>query len=141
MALGIAAGLADAFVAVATAAFSHAITDGAALTSWPIYVLVFGGLASLVVTQTAYQADQPLVTLPLIATVMPAMTVITGILVLSEDPHLDCTTSVAAFGAVSMVIAGLAVLSRSTSSMPARRADGRDAADEQPSRLVGAAAR
>lgn len=113
MLLGCAAGLADAFVAVVTAAFAHAVAAGVVLTSWPAYVLLVGGVASLVITQTAYQADEPLTTLPLIATVMPLATFAVGLTVLGESAQLSGPRCLAAIGFALLAVAGLAVLARS----------------------------
>lgn len=121
--LGCAAGLADAFVAVVTAAFAHAVSTGVVLTSWPAYVLLVGGLLSLLITQTAYQVDEPLTTLPLIATVMPLATLSVGVLVLGDSAHLSGARGGAAIGFALLAIAGLAALARS--APPVRRAVGR----------------
>lgn len=122
--LGCAAGLADAFVAVITAAFAHAVSAGVVLTSWPAYVLLVGGLLSLLLTQTAYQVDEPLTTLPLIATMMPLATLAVGVLVLGDSAHLTGARGIAAIGFALLAIAGLAVLARSASDTASRaRAD------------------
>jgi hypothetical protein len=112
--LGCAAGLADAFVAVVTDAFAHAVASGVVLTSWPAYVLVAGGLVSLVITQTAYQVDEPLTTLPLIASVMPLATLAVGLGVLGESAYLGGVRCAAAAGFAFLAIAGLIVLARVT---------------------------
>ncbi|HKC26453.1 MAG TPA: DMT family transporter [Jatrophihabitans sp.] len=125
--LGCAAGLADAFVAVVTAAFAHAIASGVVLTSWPAYVLLAGGLVSLVITQSAYQVDEPLTTLPLIASVMPLATLAIGLGVLGESGQLSGTRGLAAAGFALLAVTGLTVLARATPDAHAgRRQDPRN---------------
>jgi hypothetical protein len=118
--LGCAAGLADAFLAVVTAAFAHAVATGDVFTSWPLYVLLVGGLVSLLITQTAYQVDEPLTTLPLIATVMPAATLAVGVTVLGESSHLSGARLAGVIGFALLAIAGLAVVARSPAQLPRR---------------------
>lgn len=108
--LGCAAGLSDAFVAVITMAFAHLAGHGiaAVVTSWPTYALIVGGLGSMVVTQTAFQADRPLITLPLISAITPLVSLIVGLTVLGETADL----SAPAIGtvAVCVVIASVGLL-------------------------------
>jgi hypothetical protein len=112
--LGCAAGLSDAFVAVITMAFARVAGQGigAVVTSWPTYALIVGGLASMVVTQTAFQADRPLVTLPLISTVTPVVTLTVGLAVLGETADLSAVgIAVIAVCALTVVV-GLVRLAR-----------------------------
>jgi drug/metabolite transporter (DMT)-like permease len=101
--LAVAAGLADSCSAVVTLAFSRAASHGlgALPASWTIYALAACGAGNVLLTQTAYQAGRPMVTLPVIAAITPAASVAVGIGLLGETP----STGVA--GAVG---AGLAVL-------------------------------
>ena len=116
--LGCAAGLADAFIAVLTMAFAQTARHGlvAIATSWPTYALVVGGLASLVVTQTAYQADRPLLTLPVIAAVMPFASVAVGVTVLGENADLGSIRCAALVVCVLVAVLGLVVLSRASAA-------------------------
>jgi hypothetical protein len=112
--LGVAVGLSDAGLAVVTTAlsgtFSHGITG--VMTSWPLYALIAGGLGSLLLTQTAYQAARPLITLPVIAAVTPVASVAIGIGLLGEDAHLGLARLIAA-GLVAIATgAALVVLAR-----------------------------
>jgi len=101
--LALAAGLADACSAVVTMAFSHAAGHGPAAlaTSWSVYALVVCGAGNVLLTQTAYQAGRPVLTLPIIAAVTPVASVAVGIGLLGETPPI---------GAAGGVAAGLAVL-------------------------------
>jgi hypothetical protein len=58
-------------------AFSHGAGHGLAalLTSWTVYALVVCGAGNVLLTQTAYQAGRPLLTLPIIAAVTPMASV------------------------------------------------------------------
>jgi len=74
--------------------------------------LIVGGLASMVVTQTAFQADRPLVTLPLISTVTPVVTLTVGLAVLGETADLSAVgITVIAVCALTVVV-GLVRLAR-----------------------------
>lgn len=104
--LAVAAGLADACSAVATLAVVQAASGGLAalVTSWPLYVLAVVGPGNVLLTQTAYQAARPLITLPVIAAVNPLVSVAVGVWLLGEP------TGTGAAGAVG---AGLAVVAAS----------------------------
>ncbi|HSZ38543.1 MAG TPA: DMT family transporter [Trebonia sp.] len=110
--LAAAAGLADASVAVLTLAFARSFAHGpgAVVTSWPLYALIVGGLASIAITQTAYQADLPLVTLPVMATVTPLASVAVGIFALRETADMSGAHWVAVLACVAVAVGALAVL-------------------------------
>jgi hypothetical protein len=96
--LAMAAGLADACLAVATMALSEVSRHGIAAVagSWPVYALAVGGLCSLFLTQTAYQAARPMLTLPVIAVVTPTASVAIGIGFLGEVAQLGPDRAIAA---------------------------------------------
>jgi len=100
--LAVAAGLADACSAVVTLAFAHVASHGLAAlgTSWTPYALVVVGAGNVLLTQTAYQTGQPMITLPLIASVTPVASVAIGVGLLGETPKT---------GLAGVVIAGLTV--------------------------------
>ena len=136
--LAAAAGMADACVAVLTMAFARTFTHGlgALLTSWPLYALIAGGLASLMLTQTAYQADLPLITLPVITAVMPLASVAIGILALHETAHVSGIRGLGVSACAVAAVAALAILARTAadtigSATPPRR--------DIPSRVGGCA--
>ncbi len=118
--LAAAAGLADTGIAVVTMAFSHVISGG--LTgmagSWTTYALMLGGPCSLLLTQTAYQAGRPMVTLPVIAVVTPVASLAVGNLLLGESAHLGVLNGAVAALAVLVTSAGLVVLARRTTEHP-----------------------
>src|SRR3984957_8010032 len=101
--LAVAAGLADSCSAVVTMAFSHTAGHGlvALFTSWTVYAVVACGAGNVLLTQTAYQAGRPMLTLPVIAAVTPVASVAVGIGLLGETPGI---------GVAGAVAAGLAVL-------------------------------
>ncbi len=86
--LAVAAGLADACSAVVTLGFSHVASHGvvALFTSWTVYALIVCGVGNVLLTQTAYQTGQPMITLPIIACVTPVASVAIGIGLLGETP-------------------------------------------------------
>jgi drug/metabolite transporter (DMT)-like permease len=118
--LAVAAGLADAGIAVVTMAFSHVVSGG--LTgmagSWATYALMLGGPGSLLLTQTAYQAGRPMITLPVIAVVTPVASLAVGNLLLGESARLGVLTGAIAALAVLVTSAGLVVLARLTTGPP-----------------------
>jgi drug/metabolite transporter (DMT)-like permease len=116
-ALGLAAGLGDAMMAVLTKAFAH-LTEhgiGAVLTSWTTYALCVAGLTSLLLTQTAYQVGQPKVSLPIITVTDPLVSCAIGVALFGEVLHLGGFRGPAVFLAISAMGIGLAVLGRTSS--------------------------
>jgi hypothetical protein len=113
--LAVAAGLADAGLAVVTMAFAETSRHGiaAVVSSWPVYALVAGGLCSLLLTQTAYQAARPMVTLPVIAVVTPMASVAIGIGFLGEAARLGPGRAIAAGLVAVGTGAALLILARS----------------------------
>jgi hypothetical protein len=123
--LAIAAGLADSCMAVVTLVFAHVVAHGLAAlaTSWSTYALVICGIANLLLTQTAYQAGRPMITLPLISAVTPMASVAIGIGLLGETPRLG-TAGLAAAAVVAVVTGfALASLARSASAPAAAPPD------------------
>ncbi|MBV9793355.1 MAG: DMT family transporter [Actinobacteria bacterium] len=118
--LAIGAGLADTGVAVVTMAFTHSLGHGLGgmLTSWPAYALAIGGPCSLLLTQTAYQAGRPMISLPVITVVSPLASLAVGIGLLGETTKLTVLSATGAGLAVLVAGAGLLSLAR-TASIPA----------------------
>ena len=118
--LAVAAGLADAGIAVVTMVFSRVVSGG--LTgmagSWATYALMLGGPCSLLLTQSAYQAGRPMITLPVIAVVTPVASLVTGNLLLGGSARLGVLGGAAAALAVLVTSAGLVVLARLTTGQP-----------------------
>jgi hypothetical protein len=112
--LAAAAGMADTCVAVLTMAFAHSFAHGlsAVVTSWPLYALVAAGLASLTLTQTAYQTDAPLITLPVITSVTPVASLAVGVFALHETANLSVARGVTVTACLACGLAALIVLAR-----------------------------
>jgi len=113
--LAVAAGLADTCSAVVTMAFSYVASHGPAalLTSWTVYAVAVVGAGNVLLTQTAYQAGRPMVTLPVIAAVTPVTSVAIGIGLLGETPGTGVAGAVVACLAVLAASVALACLARS----------------------------
>jgi hypothetical protein len=112
--LAVAAGLADACVAVVTMALGQVSGHGLAAIagSWPVYALLACGPSSVLLTQTAYQAARPMITLPVIAAVTPVASVTVGIVFLGETARLGAARVIAA-GVVALGTgAALVILAR-----------------------------
>jgi hypothetical protein len=112
--LAMAAGLADAGIAVTTMAFTHALGHGlnGVLPSWPTYALMLGGPCSFLLTQTAYQVGRPMITLPAVTVVTPMASLAAGAGLLGETARLSAAGAVAVGFAVLVAVAGLATLAR-----------------------------
>ena len=112
--LALAAGLADSCAAVVTMAFAHVVGHGAGAlaTSWAGYALVVCGTGNVLLTQTAYQAGRPLVTLPVISSVTPVASVAIAAGMLDELPGHGAAGAVAAGAAVLVTGLALAALAR-----------------------------
>jgi len=118
--LALAAGLADSCSAVVTLAFSHAVSRGpvALFTSWAVYALVVCGIGNVLLTQSAYQTGQPMVTLPIIAAITPVASVAIGVGLLGETPGSGVAAAVGAGLAVLVTSLALAYLARSVPHGP-----------------------
>src|ERR1700722_13360734 len=112
---GGAAGLADTCSAVVTMAFSYVVSHGPAalLTSWTVYAVAICGAGNVLLTQTAYQAGRPMITLPVIAAVTPVTSVAIGIGLLGETPRTGAGSAVGVCLAVLVASVALAWLARS----------------------------
>ncbi len=113
--LGLAAGLADAFMAVMTKAFAHVTEHGlnAVVTSWIPYALCAAGLIAMLFTQTAYQTGLPKVSLPIITVADPLVSCGIGVGLFGEALHLSGGRAPIVVVAIAIMTAGLVVLSRS----------------------------
>jgi hypothetical protein len=113
--LAVAAGLADSCSAVVTMAFARTASHGLAAlpASWTVYALVVCGVGNVLLTQTAYQAGRPMLTLPLIAAITPVASVAVGIGLLGEAPRISAAGAVAAGLAVLVTSLALARLAGS----------------------------
>ena len=112
--LAVAAGLADACIAVSTMAFTHALGHGMAGigTSWATYTLMLGGPCSFLLTQTAYQVGRPMITLPVVTVVTPMASLAIGAGLLGETTRLSAAGAAAVGLAVLVTAVGLVTLAR-----------------------------
>jgi hypothetical protein len=119
--LAAGAGLADTCIAVVTMAFTHSLGHGldGMLTSWSTYALAIGGPVSLLLTQTAYQAGCPMISLPVITVVSPMASLAVGVGLLGETTHLTALSGAGVALAVLVTAAGLISLARTASVQPA----------------------
>jgi drug/metabolite transporter (DMT)-like permease len=83
---GVAAGMADAFMATLAKAFSDSFGHGigGVFETWTPYAVVGAGLISLTLISTAYQAGHPTVSLPVITVVDPVVSSLIGLTLFSE---------------------------------------------------------
>jgi drug/metabolite transporter (DMT)-like permease len=114
-ALGLAAGLGDAFMAVITKAFAHITDHGvvSALTSWAPYALCAAGLTAMLLTQTAYQAGLPKVSLPIITVADPLVSCGIGVALFGESLKFTGARAPIVIMSIAVIATGLIVLSRS----------------------------
>jgi hypothetical protein len=105
-------------------AFSAESKHGIAaiVDSWPVYALIVAGLGSLLLTQTAYQAARPMITLPVIAAVTPSASVAIGIGFLGEITQMGAGRAIAAGFIAVGTGAALVVLARSAPAQSAHPA-------------------
>jgi hypothetical protein len=90
---------------------SHGLAALAA--SWTLYALAASGAGNVLLTQTAYQAGRPMITLPVIAAVTPVASAAVGIGLLGEAPRTGLAGGVAVGLAVLIASLALAFLARS----------------------------
>jgi drug/metabolite transporter (DMT)-like permease len=83
---GVAAGIADAYMAVLAKAFAGSFGHGlvGVFWTWTPYALVAGGLTAMLLVSTAYQAGHPTVSLPIITVVDPLVGSLVGITLFGE---------------------------------------------------------
>lgn len=113
-AFGLAAGSADALMAVLAKAFAGSFDAGLTkmITSWTPYALVGGGIAALLLTSTAYQAGHPTLSLPVITVSDPLFGCIIGVLLFGEQVHLEGWRGPVVGLAVALLVIGLVSLGR-----------------------------
>jgi len=121
-ALGVAAGMADAFMAVLVKAFASNFGRGVGgvLRSWTPYAVIVAGITAMLLIQTAYQAGRPTVALPVITVVDPLVSSLIGATLFAEHIRWDGARAPVVVLAAAAMAAGLVALSRSS------RLSGRD---------------
>ncbi|MBO0805931.1 MAG: hypothetical protein J2P25_23025, partial [Nocardiopsaceae bacterium] len=118
--LSLAAGFADTTTAVATMAFTQVAGHGLVATalSWTPYGVVVAGIGNVLLTQTAYQAGRPMITLPVISAVTPMASVAIAVGILGEGARMGAARAIAAGLAALLTCVALVILARSTSTSP-----------------------
>jgi drug/metabolite transporter (DMT)-like permease len=108
---GIAAGMANGFMAVLTKAFADELGKGlgATLRSWEPYAVIGAGILAMLLIQSAYQAGHPTVVLPTINVVDPVVSVGLGVVLFGETinshgPYIGV--------ALVLAVSGLVLLGR-----------------------------
>jgi drug/metabolite transporter (DMT)-like permease len=114
--LGLAAGVADAFMAVLAKAFAGSFDKGVAsvFRSWTPYALAVGGILALLLISTAYQAGHPTTSLPIITVTDPLVGSLIGISVFGEHLMIGGVRSPLILVALAIMFAGLVNLSRNS---------------------------
>ena len=110
----IAAGIADAFMAVLAKTFSGSFDHGLGATfrSWTPYALVAAGLVAMLLISTAYQAGHPTVSLPIITVTDPLVASLIGISLFGDELLLDGIRGPLVLLALAAMATGLIMLSR-----------------------------
>lgn len=114
-ALGLAAGLGDAFMAVLTKAFAHSTEHGlaTAFTTWIPYAVCVAGIAAMLLTQTAYQTGLPKISIPLITVTEPLLSCGIGVGLFGEAIHLGGARAPVVVVSILVMAAALVFLSGS----------------------------
>jgi drug/metabolite transporter (DMT)-like permease len=114
-ALGAAAGVANALVAVFSKASAHVLEHGVlhAVVSWPPYALVASGAASLVLASSAFQAGSLAASLPMLTVIDPIVATIIGALFFGESLTVQGLTPIAEVASVAAMVAGVFMLGHS----------------------------
>jgi drug/metabolite transporter (DMT)-like permease len=114
--LALAAGVGDAFMAVLTKAFATTFGHGVGhlVLSWTPYALVGAGTMAMLLTQTAYQAGRPTVTLPIITVTEPVISSVVGIVLFGDVVEVGVFRTPAVILAIAALISGLVYLARTS---------------------------
>jgi drug/metabolite transporter (DMT)-like permease len=113
-ALAVAAGLANGFLAVASKSFAQKLGDGlvSTIVSWEPWVLAACGIVATVLIQSAYQADAPTLTFPLIEVTGPLSAAVIGVAMFGEHLSLSSSRTFAVVLAVGVMVIGIVYLGR-----------------------------
>jgi hypothetical protein len=113
---GLAAGMADAFMAVIVKAFAISFNLGfpGILRTWTPYAVVAAGITAMVLIQTAYQAGQPKIALPVITVIDPLVSSLIGVTLFGEDVLLGGVRAPIIGVAAGFMFFGLVSLARTS---------------------------
>jgi hypothetical protein len=110
--LAAAGGCAAALTAAFTKAAAGSVKDGLAhaATSWAVPAVVLTGVAALLLIQSAYQSGPLTASVPMVAVIEPAVSVVLGVALFHEQiAHSAGRTSAEVLG-VGLVVVGLALI-------------------------------
>jgi drug/metabolite transporter (DMT)-like permease len=112
--IAVAAGLADALLAVFVKAFATSFNKGfpGIFTTWMPYAVMVAGIATVLLIQSAYQAGHPTIALPIITVLNPLASSLIGITLFNETIRLTAASGPLALLAAAITAFGLVVLSR-----------------------------
>jgi len=110
--LGLSAGVVFGLIAGTLKASTNAASQGALLTSWPVYVLVPLGVAGFLLNQRAYHQAPLSSSLPALNMVNPLVAVAFGMAVFHERPSEQLTAIAAETVGLAVVLAGIFFLAR-----------------------------
>jgi hypothetical protein len=121
---GLAAGMADAFMAVIVKAFAISFNLGfpGIFRTWTPYAVVAAGITAMVLIQTAYQAGQPKIALPVITVIDPLVSCLIGVTLFGEDVLLGGVRAPIIGVAAGFMFFGLVSLARTSPVLDAEAA-------------------
>jgi drug/metabolite transporter (DMT)-like permease len=116
MALGASAGIAFGILSALTKATTYIISTGVGhvFTSWQPYAAIGVGIASLVVSQSAYQAGPLAYSMPFVGVLEPMVAVVIGETILNERIQLSAPLLAAELLAASIAVVGIVLLTTSS---------------------------
>ncbi len=114
VALAVCAGLSAGFLAVSSKAFGDRLGEGivSTLGSWQPYVLIASGIVTTLMLQSAYQANAPTLTFPLIEITAPLTAATIGITLFDESIALNGWRAIIVVLALGLMVAGIVNLGR-----------------------------
>jgi drug/metabolite transporter (DMT)-like permease len=114
-ALGAAAGVANALVAVFSKSTAVMLSHGLlhALASWQLYALLVSGAASLSLASSAFQAGSLAASLPMLTVVDPIAATMIGALFFGESLTIRGMAPIAEVASLAAIVAGVFMLGRS----------------------------
>jgi len=139
----VAAGLANAFLAVLAKALGEQLDRGVGATfrSWQPYAVAGAGLGALLLIQSAYQAGHASITLPTINVVDPVVSSIIGLTIFGE--HVEFGGLHAPMAVLALLVMGIGLLRLARAPVVVRaheaaagEADGPDGVSKEHARIA-----
>jgi drug/metabolite transporter (DMT)-like permease len=112
--MAVAAGLADALLAVFVKAFATSFNRGipGIFETWMPYAVIAAGIATVLLIQSAYQSGHPTIALPVITVLNPLAASLIGITLFGETVRLTAASGPLVVLAAAVMALGLIVLGR-----------------------------